>query len=91
MENTRTTASTEIKPPKLFVIPAGTKVTACSKCQAPLYFVGKMPLRAVPKCFHAGKRVTIDTPDAVPPSLSKEGKGFSHFIDCPNANDFRRK
>lgn len=80
-----------IKPPQLFVIPAGTKQSTCSACQAIIYRVGKQPLRAVQTCRYIAKRTSIDVPDAVPPSLSKDGKGFSHFIDCPNAADFRSK
>lgn len=82
---------TPVKPPQLFTIPAGTKSSSCSACQAVIYRVGKQPLRAVQRCYYLAKRVTIDTPDAVPPSLEKDGKGFSHFIDCPNAAQFRRK
>lgn len=80
-----------VKPPQLFDIPAGTKSSSCTACQAIIYRVGKQPLRAVDRCRYLAKGVVIDTPDAVPPSLSKAGKGFSHFIDCPNAAQFRRK
>lgn len=81
----------EIKSPALFVIPAGTKSTVCTKCMARIYKVGKQPLRAETQCFYVKKNVTIAIPDAIAPTLTTDGKGYSHFIDCLFADDFRKR
>lgn len=78
------------KPPVLFDIPAGTEPSKCVRCPATIYWSGKQPLRAEKECHHFTKDVRIPTPDACAPTDKRAGKGFSHFIDCPQANAFRR-
>lgn len=82
----------EIKPPKLFDIPAGTPAAKCTKCGGEIFWVGKQPLRALVDCRyrHKGNVTLLKVPDATPPTATSDGKGFNHFIDCPNAGEFRK-
>lgn len=68
-------------------IPAGTPATQCKTCPATLYFASHPS---------SGKNhpVSIDTksfPEAKAPTSTEAGQGGSHFIDCPNAKDHRRR
>jgi hypothetical protein len=78
----------EIKPPKLFVIPAGTRPSKCP-CDAVIYWVKRQPLRAVAQCHYLDKGKIISMPDALAPTITTDGMGFSHFLDCPKRQQFR--
>lgn len=83
-------ADASVKPPALFRIPAGTKPQKCLRCPATIFFVDRQPLRAEAQCHHVTKNVIISTPDAKRPTATEDGAGFSHFIDCPKAAEFRK-
>jgi hypothetical protein len=86
--------------PTLYVIPAGTRVAFCRgpDCGARIWFVRTDNGRVVP--------VSIDCEGGKAPSESKDlgqldmlsgkdapvydGAGCSHFLQCPNADDFSR-
>lgn len=73
-----------MKTPAFYEIPAGAKPTGCrgKDCTISVYW-GKTPAgRPIPlSCEREGSQ----HPTAVAP-----GRGVSHHIDCPNADDFRR-
>jgi hypothetical protein len=84
----------DIEARKLITIPKDTPPTTCKACGATMYFVGKNP-------------ISVDTPHGKAPQAKAaeyrygdnrasnlklgEGRGISHFANCPNANEFRRK
>jgi hypothetical protein len=97
-------APPDIKPPPTWVIPAGSKPRQCSKCRAIVYDVpspkgtgSTMPLRAVARCYYRAKNVILETPECAEPSAPgdptgpRDGRGFSHFVDCPFAHLFRTR
>jgi hypothetical protein len=98
-----TVAPPEIKPPPTWPIPAGTAPRPCSKCRARVYDVkneqtgNSMPLRAVARCYYRAKNVILETPECTEPSAPgdptgpRDGRGFSHFVDCPFADLFRKR
>lgn len=69
--------------PKLFPVPAGTKVSACRSCQKPIYWVENPATQ---------RRSPVDcAPDGCQaPTATDEGRGVSHFGTCPDAAQWRR-
>lgn len=68
------------------IIPRGTNAATCRSCPATIYFVEN------PK---TGKKnpVAVDTKTMIgaqAPTATVEGKGYSHFIDCPGRDNHRR-
>lgn len=79
-----TPAPEGMRPPNMFIIPAGTPASQCKKCHARIYRVPKrivkkgktietiQPLRAETTCYYRAKNVIIQTPDCTPPSAPDE-------------------
>jgi hypothetical protein len=68
---------------KMIVIPARTSKSKCRSCGQLIYWAPHPASgRAHP--------VSVDDDDAVEPTGLLEGKGISHFADCPNADQHRR-
>lgn len=68
------------RPPAIFDIPDGTRVTACSACQGAIVFV---------KSKKTGKAMPLEALDRVANGKTIK-RGESHFAYCPRAGDFRR-
>jgi hypothetical protein len=83
--------SESAKPPALVVIPPGTSSRECYRCPQLIYMVGKQPLKVAPMCVSRATGRAYPTPDAKAPTATEPGLGFSHFIDCPGADEFRRR
>lgn len=65
-------------------IPAGTTPKRCRSCKAEVYWVDGPN----------GKRVIVSAAVGVgglPPTDTEPGHGVSHFADCPQAAEWRRK
>jgi hypothetical protein len=79
-------------PPKLFTVPAGTEAARCKYCPATIYFVrsprsgGLMPINCD---VDGGLHPTTGAP--LFGESEEDGKGISHFVDCPGADDARRR
>lgn len=71
--------------PQLFTIPAGTPERPCRghSCRESVYDV-KMPSGKVAP-IHVNRELHIE---CAPPTLTLDGRGISHFIDCVDAKQF---
>jgi hypothetical protein len=67
--------------PTFFTIPARTSRSTCRSCAAMIFFIRNgsswMPISTAIR-------------DAVEPGQAKDGRGISHFVDCPEADKHRR-
>lgn len=68
--------------PNYFRIPAGTPSTTCDRCPATIYFIRT----------DSGKRMPVraDLLEGKHPAAGHDGRGISHFADCPAAAHFRK-
>jgi hypothetical protein len=78
-------------PPTLVQIPPGTPARRCYKCPDLIYMVGKQPIKVAPECVSRATGHVYPTPDAMRPTATAPGLGFSHFIDCRAAEEFRKR
>lgn len=64
-------------------IPAGTGASQCSSCRQTIFWAPHPS---------TGKKhpVSIECGFGRAPSNVADGRGVSHFSDCPNANDHRK-
>lgn len=79
------------RPPQFFDVPADVKPVKCAHCPATIYFVRMPSGRRMPvDCSVEGGRrpdpglLNGTEPDAV------DGRGISHFANCPGADKVRR-
>lgn len=80
------------RPVQLFPIPAGTPRAGCRSCGQHIYWIvtasgRRMPVAVKP---HLGEGFT----GAIVPSDDADGTdgcGYSHFIDCPRADEHRKR
>jgi hypothetical protein len=92
------------QPPHLFTVPAGTVARPCSKCRQTVYDIPQKkdpakthPIRCTSYCHYREKGVVMQLEECVPPSAPGDptgpfdGRGFSHFIDCPEAKTFSKR
>jgi hypothetical protein len=72
------------KGPTWYVVPSGTTGTKCrgESCGATVYFVKGYPAP-----------ISCDVEGATHPNrlTSQDGRGVSHFVDCPDREDFRAR
>lgn len=72
--------------PQLFSVPAGTPARQCGHCDLVVYWI----------FTPAGKRMPVDTsgqygyPPSHPNAEPHAGRGISHFVTCPGADQARR-
>lgn len=66
----------------LLTIPAGTPASRCRGCGQLIFWVKTVTGKSMP--------VSIAQDGATAPSPSHDGRGSSHFADCPQAAQFRR-
>ena len=79
----------EKKAPQFFDVPAGTPAAECSGCKQTVYWI----------VTAAGNRMPVncDVEGGLRPvrfgggAAKDNGRGISHFVDCPQAGTFRRK
>ena len=66
------------------LIPKGTHATMCEggRCQEMIYFVGKQPVSVEPY---------LTTMPGIAPTSSEDGCGLSHFANCIDRAQFKRK
>jgi hypothetical protein len=69
------------------IIPRGTNAATCRSCPATIYFV-ENPATGKKNPIAVDKRTLHD---AQAPTATVEGKGYSHFIDCPGRDAHRRR
>jgi hypothetical protein len=77
--------------PTLVQIPPGAPARRCYKCPDLIYMVGKQPIKVAPVCVSRATGTSYPTPEAIRPTATSPGLGFSHFIDCPGANELRKR
>lgn len=71
--------------PKMYEIPAGTAAGKCRSC-------GKKVFWTTDAENPEHRRIlSVDHVDAYPPTAATEGRGFSHFADCPDAGTWRKR
>lgn len=74
--------------PQYFDVPAGTPAAECRGCKQTVYWIITESDRRMP--------VNCDVPGGIRPvrfgatGAKDKGRGTSHFIDCPQANRFRK-
>jgi hypothetical protein len=79
-------------PAKLFGVPAGTESTKCKYCPATIYFVrspksgGLIPVNCD---VDGGSHPTLGAP--LFGEVAADGRGASHFVDCPGADEARKR
>ena len=81
--------SGEAKTTQWFTVPAGTPATECRGCRQTVYWI----------ITAAGHRMPVncDVEGGLRPvrfggvEAKDNGRGISHFVDCPQAGTFRRK
>ena len=73
--------------PQMFTVPAGTPPRKCGHCPLEVYWI----------FTDRGNRMPVDVSDAHggfapshPNAAPHAGRGISHFITCPGANEVRR-
>jgi hypothetical protein len=72
-------------------IPPGTPSRRCYRCPDLIYMVGKQPVKVASECVSRTTGRAYPTPAAKEPTATEPGLGFSHFIDCPAAAEFRNR
>lgn len=69
---------------KTFIpIPAGTPPTPCKSCRQLIYWA---PHPSTGK----NHPVSVADPESYAPDQDSDGKGITHFADCPNAASHRK-
>lgn len=86
--------------PPLIPIPWDTTATACRGCGAPIYFVIDPRTRrrhpvsvACPRCLPPRREETERDPATgteIVTAERRDGRGISHFANCPAADRFQR-
>jgi len=56
-----------------------------------IYMVEDRPLKVAAECVSRATGNAFATPTAHAPTGTEPGLGFSHFIDCPGAAEFRKR
>lgn len=83
--------SGEAKTTQWFTVPAGTPASECRGCKQTVYWIITESDRRMP--------VNCDVPGGLRPvrflatggaTARDNGRGTSHFIDCPQADRFRK-
>lgn len=67
----------------MFTVPAGAQPVPCRRCPQLVYFVRTTAGKQMP--------VRVDVEGGVAPGTgpTDHGRGTSHFIDCPGADELR--
>lgn len=71
------------RPPQFFAIPADTREAECRSCGQAIYWIRTANDRPMP--------CSIEHEGAYAPTEREPGSGISHFIDCPHANQHRKR
>lgn len=69
--------------PELIPISAGTAMSLCKSCKAPIYWSITKLGRNVP--------VSLSDPRSKAPTRYEQGIGINHFVDCTSRDEHRRK
>jgi len=67
--------------PQFFTIPKGTRQAQCRSCLAEIYWITTPRGKKMP--------VSVDADGAYCPTNTDDGAGPSHFVDCPNRDQYR--
>lgn len=68
--------------PQLFTVPRDSRPDTCHGCGAPIYWIVTAKSKRMP--------VNTRVEGGLDPLVDREGRGISHFADCPKAAHFRR-
>lgn len=85
-------ATAPTQAPQMFVVPAGTASSECRGCKATVYWVVTEHDRRMPvNCdVEGGLRPSRFRGGSMNATASGDGRGISHFVDCPAAGQFRK-
>jgi hypothetical protein len=84
-------AGGEARTTQWFTVPAGTPASECRGCKATVYWIVTENDRRMPvNCDVPGGTRPIRFPSSSGATLMDNGRGLSHFADCPNWERFRK-
>lgn len=84
--------SGEPKAPQFFDVPAGTPSAECRGCKQTVYWIVTEAGRRMPvNCDVLGGLRPVRFVGGGGAVMKDNGRGISHFVDCPQAGTFRRK
>lgn len=77
---------------EFITVPAGSRPTRCrgASCGATIYYVERPKMRKGQPVPGQTARIPVhcDVPGGATPDSLSEGRGVSHFTDCPDASRF---